>query len=246
MENKFSHKDLDAQGKDYSKEKSVNYSSYIYPYRYRIIRERVKGPDVLELGIGSAVITNKLCEEGFNVISVDGSTKVIENAKNKVGNTENISFIHSYFENFSCDRLFNDILMTNILEHVDDPVKVMTYAKKFLKPGGRIHVTVPNAESFHRLIGKHMGMLENETSLNGYDIVVGHQRVYTFFLLSSHIQSAGLKIIDRTGVMFKALSNSQINELIDVYGEKLTDSLFELGKKFYKNAAEVYVCLEIK
>ena len=244
MEKNFSPEDLDKQGEDYSKEKSVNYSAYIYPYRYKIVRKRMSGPKVLELGIGNADVTSLLSgNEGFEITSVDGSQLVLNNATNKVPHPERVTFVHSYFEDFETHGTFDDILMTNILEHVDDPVELIKRIKNYLKPDtGRLHITVPNAMSLHRMLGKEMGMLLDETALNVHDIQVGHQRVYTTKLMSEHINKAGLKIVDKDGVILKALSNVQINALIDTHGQKLVDGLFAVGSRLPEYAAEIYFC----
>jgi SAM-dependent methyltransferase len=240
MEKRFTLEDLDKQGADYRKETSVNYSAYIYPYRYKVVREHMTGPKVLEVGVGHADITNWLSEEeNFIITSIDGSKDVLEHAKEKMEYPERVSFVHTYFEDFESNELFDDILITNSLEHVDDPVKVLAHMKKFLKPNGKIHITVPNAMSIHRILGKEMGMLEHEWSLNEHDIKVGHQRVYTFNLLEKHVAASGLKVVAQDGIILKPLSNVQINELMS---DKVIEGFFKVGRRLPELAAEIYFC----
>jgi len=246
MEKKFSSKELDEQGQDYGKERSVNYSAYIYPYRYRLVRQNMQGPKVLEVGVGHADVTNWLSEDGdFEIVSIDGSQLVLDKALEKISHPERVAFVHTYFEEFDSDIMFDDILMTNSLEHVEDPVKVMSYMRKFLKPGGSLHITVPNAMSIHRMLGKEMGMLKHETSLNSHDVKVGHQRVYTPELLKEHVISAGFKVVHQDGIILKALSNLQINVLMDTYGKELIDGLFAVGRRLPELSAEIYFCCQV-
>lgn len=242
MEKKFSSKDLDKQGRDYKKKTSVNYSVYIYPYRYQVVRQRMTGPKVLEVGVGHADVTNWLSEDGnFEIVSIDGSQSVLDHAAEKVLHPERVTFIHTYFEEFETDELFDDILITNSLEHVDDPVGVLEHVKKFLKPEGRIHITVPNAVSIHRMLGKAMGMLKEVGSLNSHDIKVGHQRVYNTGLLIEHVSDAGLHIIDSDGIILKPFSNLQMNTLLN---DKIIEGLFAVGRRLPELAAEIYFCCE--
>lgn len=246
MEKKFSSKELDEQGQDYGKERSVNYSAYIYPYRYRLVRQNMHGPKVLEVGVGHADVTNWLSEDGdFEIVSIDGSQLVLDKALEKISHPERVTFVHTYFEEFDSDIMFDDILMTNSLEHVEDPVKVMSYMRKFLKPGGSLHITVPNAMSIHRMLGKEMGMLKHETSLNSHDVKVGHQRVYTPELLKEHAISAGFRVIHQDGIILKTLSNLQINVLMDTYGKELIDGLFAVGRRLPELSAEIYFCCQV-
>ncbi len=237
---KFNLKELDQQGTCYSSKAFTNERVYIYWYRYQVVRQRMKGPKVLEVGIGNADETNWLSEDGsFEIVSIDGSQSVLDHAAQKVRYPERVTFIHTYFEEFDSDIMFDDILITHSLEHVDDPVRILLNFKKFLKPEGRLHITVPNAKSIHRMLGKEMGLLEHEESLNSCDIEVGHQRVYTIELLRDHVSCAGLYVIDYDGIILKPLSDSQMNILLN---NEIIDGLFAVGHRLPELAAEIYLC----
>jgi 2-polyprenyl-3-methyl-5-hydroxy-6-metoxy-1,4-benzoquinol methylase len=243
MEKNFSLGDLNQQGTHYGNESFTNDRTYIYIYRYKTVRQRMTGPKVLEVGIGNADITDWLSKDGrFEVVSIDGSQSVLDYAVKKITYPERVSFVYTYFEEFSSDIMFDDILVTNSLEHVDNPIKLLCYIKKFLKPTGNLHITVPNAMSIHRILGKEMGMLKHEDSLNQYDIEVGHQRVYTINLLKEHVSSAGFKVIDQDGIILKPLSDSQMNTVIDTYGEEVMMGLYAVGQRLPGLAAEIYFC----
>ncbi len=232
---------LDEQGGRYDTPHAFNYSQFLFKYRYRVVREHVAGPDVLEVGVGYGDFSAWLSEEPFQTLSIDGSLTNLARARDKA-RSDRIAFEHCLFEEFSTSRRFDDILITNSLEHVDDPIVVLTHFKQFLKPGGRIHVTVPNAMSVHRQLGVEMGMLEYVWSLNEHDHAVGHQRVYTHELLCEHIRRAGLHVSLTDGVMFKLLSNRQTDGLLKTYGEGLMEGLYKLGRRLPHLAAEIYVC----
>ena len=243
MKKNFSTKDLNQQGTCYGSDSFTNDRTYIYSYRYKIVRQRMTGPKVLEVGIGNADITNWLSKEsGFEIVSIDGSQPVLDFASIKILFPERVTLIYTYFEEFDTDIMFDDILVTNSLEHVDDPVKLLCHMKKFLKPTGKLHITVPNAMSIHRILGKEMNMLESEDSLNSYDIEVGHQRVYNLELLKNHVYQAGFKVVDSDGIILKPLSDSQMNTIINIYGKEIMEGLFAVGRRLPELAAEIYFC----
>jgi len=246
MKENFSLEDLNRQGVCYSTESFTNNRTYIYAYRYRIVRQRMHGPKVLEVGVGNADMTDWLSKDGsFEIVSIDGSQPVLDYAIKKVSCPSRVTFVYTYFEEFNSDDMFDDILVTNSLEHVDDPIKLLKHLKKFLRPTGNLHITVPNAMSIHRILGKEMGMLEHEDSLNSDDIEVGHQRVYTIQLLKKHISVAGLKIVDHDGVILKPLSDTQMNVLINSYGAEFAEGLFAVGRRLPELAAEIYFCCKV-
>lgn len=232
---------LDEQGQHYSKPAAFNYSQYLYSYRYKVVREHMQGPDVLEVGVGYGDFSSWLSREDFRVVSIDGSRTNLERAREK-SVPGRVEFVHCLFEEFGTDERFDDILITNSLEHVDDPVGILEHMKGFLKPSGRIHITVPNAYSVHRQLGVEMGMLEYEWSLNEHDHQVGHQRVYTRELLFEHVKRAGLVVTDCDGIIFKLLSNAQMELLNREYGEQMLEGFYALGRRHPDLSAELYLC----
>jgi len=232
---------LDEQGQHYSKPTAFNYSQYLYSHRYKVVREHMRGPDVLEVGVGYGDFSSWLSEESFRTVSIDGSQTNLERARAK-SRSDRIEFHHGLFEEFNTDTRFDDILITNSLEHVDDPIGVLEHMKQFLKPDGRIHITVPNADSMHRQLGVEMGMLKYEWSLNEHDHQVGHQRVYTREFLFEHVKRAGLEVLKYDGIIFKLLSNAQMEALIQENGQAMVEGFYALGRRHPDLSAELYVC----
>jgi 2-polyprenyl-3-methyl-5-hydroxy-6-metoxy-1,4-benzoquinol methylase len=232
---------LDEQGQRYSNPTAFNYSQYLYKYRYKMVREHLRGPQVLEVGVGYGDFSSWLSEELFHTLSIDGSQTNLERARSK-SKSGRIEFEHCLFEDFTTERSFDDILITNSLEHVADPISILAHMKRFLADKGRVHITVPNAGSVHRQLGVEMGMLEYEWSLNEHDHQVGHQRVYTKELLFEHVRRAGLKVLVYDGIIFKLLSNVQMDALITQQRGELIEGLYALGRRHPDMAAELYLC----
>jgi 2-polyprenyl-3-methyl-5-hydroxy-6-metoxy-1,4-benzoquinol methylase len=209
-------------------------------YKYKIMRNCLQGESVLELGCADGRMTQKLARDFKKVIAVDGSSTFIKETQKKV-NFPNVQFICSFFEDFSPNDEFDIIVMTNILEHVDDPILVLKKAKAWLRHGGKVFVVVPNANSIHRMIGVKMGMLNRVDSLNDQDNMLGHKRVYTPDLLKEHIHAAGFEIEKFGGCMIKPLSNRQIEAQ---WSDELIDAFFALGEDFPELCSEIYAVLK--
>lgn len=69
---------------------------------------------------------------------------------------------------------YDAVSLFGVLEHIEDDNKFISQFKSWKK----ILITVPNAYSFHRLLGVELGMLDNVYELHAGDIAIGHQRVY--------------------------------------------------------------------
>jgi len=190
-----------------------------------LTKKLVVDKKILNLGLGNGK-TSKILDEFVKAQTVvEGSRKIIDLFSFK---SQKTIFVESYFENYSTDDKFEVILANHVLEHVDDPVELMK--KKFatwIMNNGIIFITVPNAKSLHRLIGKEMGLLKSEYDLNNSDREGGHQRVYDIAKLRDHINQAGFKILDWGGYNIKMVSLLQMKD----WSQELLDAIFEVSKK---------------
>lgn len=204
-------------------------------YEYNTIKKYFAGKSAMELGCADGAMTKLLLNDFEKISVIDGSEVAIDRLKKNITSTK-LDVMVSYFEEVETTCKYDTIIMGHILEHVDDPVKILTKFKKYLNEDGRIIITVPNAKSFHRLAGVKMGLLKSIYELNQTDIKIGHKRVYDFEQLENHIIQSGLQLIERDGYQLKFLSNKQIEEN---WNENLIKTYMELGSDFINNAAEI-------
>jgi SAM-dependent methyltransferase len=66
---------------------------------------------------------------------------------------------HDFFlgriEDYATQARFDVILMLNLIEHVDDPVAVLSKVRALLKPNGRILIKTPNHDSLDARLFRH-------------------------------------------------------------------------------------------
>jgi 2-polyprenyl-3-methyl-5-hydroxy-6-metoxy-1,4-benzoquinol methylase len=192
--------------------------------RDRIMRW-VRGPEVLEMGAGELMWTQGIVESFGHSSIVDGSGSLLKNARAVYG--DKITCYDSLFEEFlPPDGIrFDTVIATHVLEHVNDPVAVLQHARKWLAPGGRIIVAVPNATSLHRRLGVKMGLLKTVYDFSERDYLAGHRRVYDLNKLKADATAAGLKILHEQGFVLKILSAAMMVSL----PLALTKAMADLG-----------------
>lgn len=104
------------------------------------------GSEVLDVGCGNGVISRSLGDQGFTVRGIDVSEKAIARAKelNKLPNVR--------FEVVSAEKLVADghryyaVICSEVLEHLNDPGKLLRVLEQSLHPDGILIVTVPNGQ----------------------------------------------------------------------------------------------------
>ncbi len=103
------------------------------------------GPDVLDLGTGTARIPILLCQRlpTVRVMAVDAAISMLELARTNIdiaGLLDRIQLEHAdakIMEVFT-DPLFDTVVSNSLLHHVPDPLVVLRQSIRLLKPGGRI------------------------------------------------------------------------------------------------------------
>lgn len=222
---------------EYKFSTNTGFNSKLLELRYEHFKKFFKGKTCLELGCADGKGTKMLLKYFDEVVAVDGSEKLINQAKREIKSSK-VTFITSYFENLITKKKFDVIVLAHILEHVDDPVQILKVAKKFLKKGGHMLVDVPNALSIHRQVGVLMGMIKTEYTLNDADLSIGHQRVYDLDLLKKDMKKVGLKVVNEGGIFLKPFSNAQMETLLD---EKGVNAFNEVGSRYPHLSAEIFV-----
>jgi 2-polyprenyl-3-methyl-5-hydroxy-6-metoxy-1,4-benzoquinol methylase len=218
-------------------EEQLEFDKQLIRFGYQTLKPFIQGTEGLELGSADGQMTRFLVQDFAKLTIVDGASELLAS----IPDIPNLLKIHSLFEEFQPNQKYNTIVMSHILEHVEQPIMLLQQAKKWLAPQGRILAIVPNGHSIHRLVAVKMGLLSQPCELNSRDHALGHRRVYTPDSFRQDIEAAGLGIENIGGIFFKPLSNQQIE---DNWTEEMIQGFYELGKDFPENAAEIFtVCL---
>jgi SAM-dependent methyltransferase len=168
----------------------------------------VKGPEVLELGFGDDQWTDKIIGRFGHSHVVDASERLLVQAQAKYG--ELLTTYSSLFEDFCPTKRFDTIVASYVLEHVEEPVQILSRAAGWLAPGGRVLVVVPHADSIHRRLAVAMGLQSRTDALGPTDRQMGHRRVYTIAAMERDIRAAGLQICHRRGLLLKPLPQGML------------------------------------
>jgi 2-polyprenyl-3-methyl-5-hydroxy-6-metoxy-1,4-benzoquinol methylase len=99
---------------------------------------------LLDFGCGGGAYLARMHRQGWTVTGLDASAETAERARSAVGVPVLFGTLpHSDLSPES----FDVVTMWGSLEHVHDPLAVLTAARRLLAPGGRLFVAVPNIDS---------------------------------------------------------------------------------------------------
>ena len=121
-----------------------------------------KDTSVLEIGCGEGGNLKSFLNLGSKVTGVDLSEGKIENAKQFFKDhpqKENLTLIAEDIYTSQSLGQFDLIIMRDVIEHIHDQEKFMSYVKKFLKPDGKFFLAFP---PWYNPFGGHQQICRNK------------------------------------------------------------------------------------
>lgn len=195
-------------------------------YPRRVVANAPGARSLLELGLGHGFSTPLFAQSFARHVVLEGSPAVIERFRLSTPDCA-ADIVETFFEEFDSEERFDVVVMGFVLEHVDDPAQILARFRKFVAPGGRVFVAVPNRASMNRRLGQLAGMLPDLDALSDNDRLLGHKRYYSVESLTGELGKAGYAIERMEGIYLKPLTTSQLVSL-DL-SPPILDALCKLG-----------------
>lgn len=99
---------------------------------------------VLDVGCGNGVISRSVGAKGFEVFGIDISEKAIEKAK-QLNTLSNVNFEVKSAEQLVAEgKKYQAVICSEVLEHLQDPAKLLKVLYDSIADNGILIVTVPN------------------------------------------------------------------------------------------------------
>lgn len=217
----------------------------MHPFMIRTFLPYLRRGKLLELGSFKGDFTLRLLEYHNEITCVEASTEAAAEARRKISGRALI--INDVFDNVNVGNNYDNIVMTHVLEHLEDPVKILKRVNnEWLSDSGRFFLVCPNANAPSRQIAVKMGLISHNTAVTLAEKSHGHQRTYTLDSLESDARRAGLKIVLRSGIFFKALANFQWDRLLetDIITQEYLDGCFAIGQQYPDLCASIFLLCE--
>jgi SAM-dependent methyltransferase len=131
------------------------------------------------------------------------------------------------------------LIVSGVIHETGEPEALLRAGLRWLKPGGHLLVSVPNALSFHRLLAVEMGLMDKPEVLSERNRLLGQPRVYRPMDLREQVMALGLDEVALDGYLFKPFTHGQMAPLLPSLGERGVQGLIELGRRFPMQAAEI-------
>lgn len=240
-------RDYNVETRDTSDHKYAYHFDFdvMHPFMIKAFEPFFNMGSLLELGSFKGAFTRRLLSYFDDVTCVEASDVAIEEARNKLGG--NVTFVNSLLEKATLPKRYDNIAMIHTLEHLDDPVLVLKRInEEWLAENGRLFLVCPNANAPSRQIAVKMGLIAHNSAVTPAEAEHGHRCTYTLDTLERDAVGAGLKVIYRSGIFFKALANFQWDRLLqtDIISKEYLEGCYKLGQQYPDLCSSIFLMCE--
>ena len=177
--------------RDYNKEfddnegRKYGYSfdyDVMHPFMVKSFEPFFNKGNLLELGSFKGEFTKRLLPFFEDVTCVEASDLAMQESKEQLG--DRVSFVNDLFEKVTLPSRYDNIVMTHVLEHLDDPVAVLKRVNdEWLASGGRFFLVCPNANAPSRQIAVKMGLISHNSAVTPSEAEhVHHINLFTRYI----------------------------------------------------------------
>lgn len=137
---------------------------------------------LLEVGSGSGRFLQRMRRAGWQVQGTDFDPAVAQRVQEKYGLQVDVGDLAAL--RYPGDT-YDAVAMSQVVEHVHDPLALLEECRRVLRPGGRLVLSTPNAAGLpHRRYGRHWRGLEPPR----------HLHIFTPDALAACARTCGLKV----------------------------------------------------
>jgi SAM-dependent methyltransferase len=165
-------------------------------------------------------------------------------AREKLKDDKRVEVIQGFVENVVTDANFSNVdlcICAGLLHEVEHPDRILQAAKKSLCQDGVLHISVPNAKSFHRMLAVEMGLIPSPYQFSDRNVTLSQYHVFDADSLRLLADKEGLDALEAGGYFIKPFTHSQMEKVIEDVGDGVLEGLWHMGAKYPELASEIYV-----
>lgn len=115
-----------------------------YQYVLAALQNHLADATTLDMGCGSGTLAHLLARHGARVTGIDTSPEAIAYAQQRLQTTRNCTFaVAPVYKTPFADRSFDNIVATEIIEHLEEPDKLLIEMKRVWNGRGKVIITTP-------------------------------------------------------------------------------------------------------
>lgn len=182
---------------------------------YGVLRRAGSMPRIAEIGSGAGWMVQAFRQQGADCIGIELDPALIEAAGER-----GVELIQGDICGLETDWLgrFDVVCASQVLEHIREPYEAISRMTKLLRPGGLLHVDVPNGDSW----GSRLRRLRPSEERWGVITLPPHQMGYRRKTLTKMFERARLSMI---GVFERPTNDPVFGQTVLPQGARATAAM---------------------
>jgi len=222
-------------------------------YRKRKILETIekyRPRSILEVGCGLDSFFNYYSE--FNSFTiVEPVEEFFHNAREQALENSKITVVHGTLQEnreLLSSRTYDLILMSSLLHEIPDCASLLFATAKLSKAETIVHLNVPNAKSFHRILALEMGLIQSLYEKSQVQQQMQQSHTFDLESLAKLAIETGFKVIEQGSFFVKPFTHSQMAliQKIGILTDTMLDGLYNLSKYFPEHGSEIFMNIQLK
>lgn len=138
---------------------------------------------------------------------------------------------------------FDFVICSSLLHELEEPIKMLEEIEKVCSDNTILHINVPNAISFHRLLAKEMGLINDVHGMSARNNLLQQNTVYDIDMLRRSVERVGFKEIESGSYFVKPFTHTQMHEMMrkDIINEQVLNGLYGMEKYMPGLGSEIYI-----
>ncbi len=224
-----------------------DFETYKVEYRRKkvlSIIEKYQSRRILEIGVGMDPIFKYLDQNQFDeYVFVEPAPVFFNNAMIVSRNNERIKgFNETFTFKSELENRFDLIICSALLHEVEDPQQILADIAKICGIETIVHINVPNANSFHRLLALAMGISKNTKEFGERNVKLQQNRIFDLEELEDLVGHF-FKIIDKGDYFIKPFTHEQMYAMVQnkIIDRTVLDGLYEMSNYIQGVGSEIFV-----
>lgn len=220
-------------------------------YRKRKINEIVtslKPQSILEVGCGEAAFFND-CDAYTQFTVIEPAEQFYQKAKQEAASDERVKVVLGTVQaqvDLLQAQAYDLILMTSLLHEIEDSASLLQTIKTLCDSQTVVHINVPNAKSFHRLLALEMGLIDSIYTQSAVQKTMQQAHTFDLDALTELVKQCGFKVLDSGSFFVKPFTHQQMSSL-QAQGfltQQMLDGLYGLSQHLPDNGSEIFVNIQ--
>jgi len=209
--------------------------------------ERYQPRALLEIGCGLDPIFNHY--SGFEHCTVvEPAQRFVAAARRQASDRPEISVIASTLEDAYQTvsvRHYDFILASSLLHEIEEPGPILDIVRSLCNTSTIVHINVPNALSFHRLLAVAMGITPSAYARSATQMRMQQYQTFDTATLANLASRHGFSVVDKGTFFIKPFTHAQMAHLqaSGLMTEQMLVGLYTLSEQFPEHGSEIWMNL---